>query len=80
MSNKKLWTPSTTKCILNEFIKSLDNNLNIKNYEDLHKWSVNKKNDFWETVWNFTNIIGQRKGKGFIDSDKFLNAKFFNQS
>ena len=32
MSNNKLWTPSTTNCILNEFIKSLDKDLNIKNY------------------------------------------------
>ena len=45
MSNDKLWTPSTTDCTLNEFIKSLDKNLHIKNYEDLHKWSVNKKNE-----------------------------------
>tara|TARA_Y100000590_G_scaffold460133_1_gene618762 strand:- start:256 stop:2187 length:1932 start_codon:yes stop_codon:yes gene_type:complete len=80
MSNYKLWTPSTTDSILNEFIKSLDKDLNIKNYEDLHKWSVNKKNDFWENVWDFTNIKGQKKGKGYIDSNEFLNAKFFNQS
>ena len=71
MSNYKLWTPSTTDSILNEFIKSLDKDLNIKNYEDLHKWSVNKKNDFWENVWDFTKINGKTKVKEIIIKNNF---------
>ncbi len=80
MSNKKLWTPSATTTLLDDFVNNLEKDLNLKSYNDLHKWSIENKNTFWNEVWDFTNICGIKKGKVFENSKDFINAKFFDKS
>ena len=60
MTGKKLWSPITTETNINSFIDYIDKNEKIITYEDLHKWSIEKKEIFWDQVWNFTNIIGKK--------------------
>ena len=38
---------------------------NNENFRDLWKWSVNKPENFWSEVWDFTKIKGI-KGKKII--------------
>ena len=46
-------------------------------FNELWKWSINNKIDFWESVWNFTNVKG-KKGKIFFKRSKFFyKNKFF---
>ena len=66
MHNIKLWSPSNKKTNLHKFINQLDKGLNIKNYDDLHNWSIKNKNEFWNNVWDFTNFVGEKKGKIFL--------------
>jgi len=80
MTNNKLWSPTTTNSTLEVFINNLEKKLNIKNYNDLHKWSIKNKNYFWENIWDFTNIIGIKKGEIYSESSEFINSKFFNDS
>ncbi len=80
MHNLKLWSPTNLDNNLQKFIKNLDKSLNIKSYKDLHKWSVKNKDSFWSEVWNFTNIIGTKKGKAFKFDKDFIKAKFFEYS
>ena len=30
---------------------------NIDSFENLHKWSVENRNYFWDEVWNFFNVL-----------------------
>ena len=39
-----------------------------------------KKEIFWDKFWEFTNIIGEKKGKIFKDSKNFIETKFFEKS
>ncbi len=80
MHNLKLWSPTNLKNNLERFKNSVDKNLNIKTYADLHLWSINKKNDFWNEIWNFTKIIGNKIGPVLIDNNDFLKTKFFEKS
>ncbi len=80
MSDKKLWSPSTTKNRLNLFTDFLSNELKINSYEHLHKWSIEKKEIFWSKVWDFTSIIGKKKDIIFKDSKNFIDTKFFENS
>ena len=41
------------------------------------EWSVRKKEIFWDNVWDFTNIIGEKKGIIFKDSKILLKQNFF---
>ena len=80
MTNKLLWSPSNTNTNLTKFKKKYFNKSEDSTYEQLHKWSVEKKEIFWDNVWDFTQIIGQKKEKVFKESKRFIDSKFFDQS
>ena len=80
MHNLKLWTPLDLDNNLNKFTKTLSKNLNINTFDDLHKWSIEDKNDFWNEIWNFTKIIGSKKGDIFKNDKDFIKTKFFDES
>ena len=54
MHNLKLWTASNKNNNLLKFINSLKNILQFNSYFDLHRWSIEYKNDFWNEIWKFT--------------------------
>tara|TARA_B100001250_G_C19563428_1_gene684386 strand:+ start:221 stop:814 length:594 start_codon:yes stop_codon:yes gene_type:complete len=80
MNGKKLWSPITTKNNINDFFGYVKETEEINSYEDLHKWSVDKKEIFWDKVWDFTKIIGEKKEDVFTESDNFIDTKFFEKS
>ena len=80
MSDRKLWSPSTTRNNINKFTSYINKEVNINTYEDLHRWSIEKKEVFWDKIWQFTNIIGEKKNIIFRDSANFIETKFFDTS
>jgi acetoacetyl-CoA synthetase len=80
MTAKKLWSPSTTRNNLNLFLEYLADIGNFTSYSDLHKWSIEHKEIFWDKFWSFTDIEGDKKDDIFIDSKHFVETKFFNSS
>ena len=58
MSDKKLWSPTTTKNTLNLFTEYINDELKIDNYAHLHRWSIEKKEIFWSKFWE-----KQKEGK-----------------
>jgi len=79
MHNLKLWTASNKNNNLSRFISTLKN-IKINSYFDLHKWSIEYKNDFWKEIWKFTKIIGELKGKVYLHNKEFIKCKFFEDS
>ena len=80
MHNLKLWSPSNLDNNLQKFKNSLNTKLNINSFDDLHKWSVKEKDNFWSEIWDFTKIIGSKKGEVFKNDNEFIKAKFFDDS
>ena len=80
MSDKKLWSPSTTKNTITLFTNYIKSEVKIKSYEDLHRWSIEKKEIFWSKFWQFSNIIGEKKDIIFKNSNNFIETKFFENS
>ena len=80
MHNLKLWSPSNYKNNLNSFKKTLNQNLNFESYNDLHKWSVENKSQFWKEIWKFTKIIGNLKGNIYSANNDFIKSRFFEES
>ena len=58
------------------FFNQLDKDLNIKNYDDLHNWSIKHKNEFWSNVWDFTNFVGEKKVKFLNQHLNLLKINF----
>jgi len=48
----------------------------LKNYRDLHAWSVENREAFWDLLWDFCGVIGEKGMRRLID-DKMPGAKFF---
>ena len=80
MHNLKLWSPSNLDNNLKKFKNSLNKKFDINSFDDLHKWSVKEKDNFWSAIWDFTKIIGFKKGKIFENDEEFIKAKFFDDS
>ena len=80
MNVKKLWSPAATSNNIDQFKNQLGKNKNISSYNDLHKWSVSNKEEFWDNVWDFTKILGDKKGDIFKEAKNFIESIFFNDS
>ena len=80
MPSKLLWSPNHDNTNLEKFQKKNLIHLKDSSYESLHSWSVTKKDQFWSSIWDFSNIKGLKK-KPIIENEKdFINSKFFNNS
>ncbi len=81
----KLWQPNKDR-ITNSAMYKFQNyisqkyDLEFSNYEDLWKWSVEKKEDFWSDLLSFTQLkVQDKKGKVFEEGSDFINSTFFSE-
>ena len=51
--------------------------LDLKTYWDLHAWSVTQCAAFWDLLWDFGRVIGDKGARVLVDPDKMPGAKFF---
>ncbi len=79
MSNNLLWKPSGLDTQLTHYINFLrENNLHeYSDYDSLHCWSINNKDVFWKSIWDFTNIVGEYVGPVTNNNSDFVDSKFF---
>lgn len=58
----KLWQPSESRieeANITQFIEHINRQGNdIKNYAELHQWSLDHSEQFWQEVWLFCDVIG----------------------
>ncbi|OUU26485.1 MAG: acetoacetate--CoA ligase [Candidatus Endolissoclinum sp. TMED37] len=82
MKNNLLWKPSPNRIANTSLFKFIEHvNLNkkmkIKNFNDLHKWSVEHRHDFWDEVWNFYEVIGIKGEKPYLKPNNNLPGTIF---
>jgi acetoacetyl-CoA synthetase len=51
--------------------------LSLKTYRDLHAWSVTDSAAFWDLIWDYCGVIGDKGERRLIDGDKMPGAQFF---
>ncbi|WP_122053302.1 acetoacetate--CoA ligase [Vibrio sp. Evd11] len=69
-SNESVWQPSEQRIAdtnLSQFIDNLNlSGLNrdtgIQSYAELHQWSVDQPESFWQNVWQFCGMVGSQGG------------------
>ena len=49
----------------------------LDGYDALHAWSVGDPAAFWDLVWDFCGVIGEKGGRLLVDGDKMPGARFF---
>ncbi len=64
------------KFISNRYKKKFNNN-----YKKIHDWSIQNSEYFWNSIWDFSNVIGENKNKIKIKkSSKFYKNIFLPNS
>jgi acetoacetyl-CoA synthetase len=78
-----LWQPANNKINASNmlgFTKQIENELGLvfKDYQQLHQWSVDHPEQFWQQIWQFSDIhSSQLANQVLSDADKFPGAKWF---
>ncbi|MDR1334892.1 MAG: acetoacetate--CoA ligase, partial [Holosporaceae bacterium] len=65
MGNKLLWTPSEERIAASNataFMQQVREQYGFdgRTFHDLWHWSVSNSSDFWNSVWDFCSIIGDK--------------------
>ena len=79
--NTPLWEPNEQQLAianLSKFIKVLNSKgRNFADYDALYQWSIDKPEQFWESIWNFCDVIGNRGERSLINAEQMPRAQFF---
>ncbi len=79
---KILWQP-TQQFIEQSRLKDYERwlvrsrNVNFKNYADLWQWSIDHLEDFWKSIWDYFDIIHDKRYERVLSSHKMPGAKWF---
>ncbi len=82
---KKLWEPSkeliknSNLFAYEKFISKYYKYNFLRNYKKLLKWSVKNPKDFWNSIWEYFEVIGIKTDKFKLTKD-LINSKFFVNS
>jgi len=84
--SKKLWEASQ-KLKFNSNLYSFEQYISKKyskkfnqNYSNILKWSISNPGKFWDSVWNYCSIKGQKGKNKLIKSKVFYKNKFLPKS
>ena len=81
-----MWNPSKKRVEnsqMAQFIKYVNNNceLEIENYSQLYRWSIERAEDFWAELWDFSQIIYHSPYDLIVDDIKKMpGANWFQGS
>ncbi|GAB5412853.1 MAG: acetoacetate--CoA ligase [Congregibacter sp.] len=84
MTASPLWTPSeerVKRSRLQEFIDHLreSHNVAVADYAQLHRWSVEESANFWQAVWDFTDVRASVPCEHVLmDGQRFPGARWFS--
>jgi acetoacetyl-CoA synthetase len=78
-----LWQPSAERIAqanVTRFMQDVERvwAVPMPDYESLWRWSVDRPEDFWLSVWNFCDIRAEKRGERVLaDGDRMPGARFF---
>jgi acetoacetyl-CoA synthetase len=81
-TGQPLWTPGRERvsaCELNRFREQANARFGLRLVDShaLHRWSVESRADFWELVWDFCEVVGDKGARTLVDGDHMPGANFF---
>ena len=71
-----LWTPSPERAAQTELARFMKE-VGKSNYAELHAWSVSHAPQFWNKLWDFCGVIGEKGGETLVDGERMPGAKWF---
>ncbi|MGZ8308244.1 MAG: acetoacetate--CoA ligase [Rhodoplanes sp.] len=82
MAEAPLWIPSPERVATSQIMRFIAevnrrHGRDLRTYRDLHAWSVTQRGAFWELVWDFGGVIGDKGARVLVDPDRMPGATFF---
>src|SRR5262245_16410589 len=82
-AEKSLWTPRRDgQSRLEQFIKYIAPvaGQEFSDYASVHAWSIREPEKFWNAVWDFSGMIGDKGKEVITEIDHVPFARFFSDS
>jgi acetoacetyl-CoA synthetase len=81
-SEQPLWTPSAARLAdhpMTHFRAAAAerSGLSLPDHDALHRWSIDDRAAFWDLVWDFCGVEGDKGERLLIDGDRMPGAQFF---
>jgi acetoacetyl-CoA synthetase len=81
-AEKPLWVPDPERVRSSQLVAFRDmvnrrHGVGLGPYPELHAWSVAHRAEFWDAVWDFTGIVGNKGARRLVDGDLMPGARFF---
>ncbi|HEY5700846.1 MAG TPA: acetoacetate--CoA ligase, partial [Gammaproteobacteria bacterium] len=83
---EELWRPSAARIDasnLTRFKSQVQSRHgeSLRDYASLHQWSVDRREDFWDAVWDFGSVRAKSKGATvLVNGDRMPGARWFPDS
>jgi acetoacetyl-CoA synthetase len=52
----------------------------LPDYESLHRWSVENPGAFWDLVWDFCGVVGEKGTRGVTQGASMRETRFFSDA
>ncbi len=46
-------------------------------YDGFHQWSITERGPFWNAVWDYCGVVGDKGETALVDNGHMLEARFF---
>jgi acetoacetyl-CoA synthetase len=85
MSETPLWTPTPERVARTQVVAFMAevngrHGVALENYRDLHAWSISHPELFWDQIWDFCGVIGDKGNRRLIDGESMPGAQFFPEA
>jgi acetoacetyl-CoA synthetase len=82
MAETPLWAPTPERVAASQIAAFMGEvnrryRLALKTYGELHAWTIAHPDLFWDLVWDFCGVIGDKGARRLVDGDKMPGATFF---
>ncbi len=77
-----LWTPTPQRVAdanITAFARRVESRhgVQLRDYEALWRWSIDRPEAFWREVWDDAGVIGAQGSRVLVDGDRMPGARFF---
>ena len=83
---RALWRPSNediANANLTAFTREVNERFDVgaRDYETLWRWSVSHRGQFWQAIWSFCGVVGEKQGDtALVDGDRMPGSRWFPEA
>jgi len=79
MIDRPLWQPDARR-ILQTRMADFMQRAGCRDWDRLHRWSVERSAEFWNLVWDFCGVKGEKGNRTLLHGERMPGAQWFPDS